>query len=205
MKKGDNVRFRADGRYEARYIKSRDESGKIKYGCCYGKTYEEAVEKRELQIKKMIKPKEMNIIILGAGSHGLEVYELVDSLRIFNKICFLDDIVESENVIGKWEDAKSCVEEFPIAIVAVGSEQIRKEWTEKLVKMGYIIPTLIHPTAFVAGNARVGVGAVICARATITSGACIGRGCIVSGGTTVPLGMKLPDWSYFDYSSIKHL
>ena len=30
MKKGDNIRLRADGRYEARYIKSRDENGKRK-------------------------------------------------------------------------------------------------------------------------------------------------------------------------------
>lgn len=45
MSKGENIFKRKDGRWEARYIKERDASGKIKYGFCYGKTYKEAKEK----------------------------------------------------------------------------------------------------------------------------------------------------------------
>lgn len=45
MAKGENIFKRKDGRWEARYIKARDENGKIKYGFCYGKTYAEAKEK----------------------------------------------------------------------------------------------------------------------------------------------------------------
>lgn len=45
MSKGENIFKRRDGRWEARYIKGRDLSGKIKYGFCYGKTYKEAKEK----------------------------------------------------------------------------------------------------------------------------------------------------------------
>lgn len=45
MSKGENIFKRRDGRWEARYIKCRDATGKIKYGFCYGKTYREAKEK----------------------------------------------------------------------------------------------------------------------------------------------------------------
>lgn len=45
MKKGENIFKRKDGRWEARYIKGYELSGKIKYGFCYGKTYKEAKEK----------------------------------------------------------------------------------------------------------------------------------------------------------------
>lgn len=45
MSKGENIFKRRDGRWEARYIKCRDATGKIKYGFCYGKTYHEAKEK----------------------------------------------------------------------------------------------------------------------------------------------------------------
>ena len=41
MAKGENIFRRRDGRWEARYIKGRELSGKIKYGYCYGKTYRE--------------------------------------------------------------------------------------------------------------------------------------------------------------------
>ena len=44
-KKGENIFKRRDGRWEARYIKGRELSGKIKYGFCYGRTYREAKEK----------------------------------------------------------------------------------------------------------------------------------------------------------------
>lgn len=45
MAKGENIFKRKDGRWEARYIKGYESSGKIKYGFCYGKTYKEAKEK----------------------------------------------------------------------------------------------------------------------------------------------------------------
>lgn len=47
MAKGENIFRRRDGRWEARYSKARELSGKIKYGYCYGKTYREAKEKAE--------------------------------------------------------------------------------------------------------------------------------------------------------------
>ena len=45
MRKGENIFKRKDGRWEARYIKGYELSGKAKYGFCYGKTYKEAKEK----------------------------------------------------------------------------------------------------------------------------------------------------------------
>lgn len=44
-KKGENIFKRKDGRWEARYVKGYELSGKIRYGFCYGKTYKEAKEK----------------------------------------------------------------------------------------------------------------------------------------------------------------
>ena len=45
MAKGENIFKRKDGRWEARYIRGHEETGKIRYGFCYGKTYREAKEK----------------------------------------------------------------------------------------------------------------------------------------------------------------
>ena len=44
MSKGENILKRKDGRWEARYIKGYELSGKIRYGFCYGRTYKEAKE-----------------------------------------------------------------------------------------------------------------------------------------------------------------
>lgn len=44
-RKGENIYKRKDGRWEGRYVKSRDQSGKIKYGYVYAKTYREVKNK----------------------------------------------------------------------------------------------------------------------------------------------------------------
>ena len=45
-RKGENIFYRKDGRWEARYVKERDYSGKNIYGYVYGKTYQEVKNKR---------------------------------------------------------------------------------------------------------------------------------------------------------------
>ena len=37
-RKGENIRKRKDGRWEARYEKCRDQNGRIQYGYLYGRT-----------------------------------------------------------------------------------------------------------------------------------------------------------------------
>ncbi|MBP2100404.1 site-specific integrase [Enterococcus rivorum] len=44
-RRGENIYKRKDGRWEGRYIKSRQHDGKIKYGYVYSKNYKEAKEK----------------------------------------------------------------------------------------------------------------------------------------------------------------
>lgn len=47
MRTGENIYKRKDGRWEARYHKGRNLSGRLIYGFCYGKTYSEAKMKME--------------------------------------------------------------------------------------------------------------------------------------------------------------
>ena len=44
-RKGENIYKRKDGRWEGRYIKSRNNHNKSKYGYVYGKTYKEVKSK----------------------------------------------------------------------------------------------------------------------------------------------------------------
>lgn len=202
MKKGNNVRIRSDGRYEARYFKSRDENGKIKYGYCYGQTYEEAVEKREYQLKKYVNRKYMNLLIFGKGDHGIDAYDIAKATRVFEKIDFVDDNHTVDGIVGCWNDYNRLIDEYPLAIVSVGDEVTRKIWTEKLLLKGYLIPTLVHPTAFVPEGVHVGVGSIICARTTIATGAKIGKYCIITSGSTVPRKTIIPDWGYYDFDKL---
>ncbi|WP_367377400.1 tyrosine-type recombinase/integrase [Enterococcus gilvus] len=45
MRKGENIYYRKDGRWEGRYIKGKKADGKTKYGSVYGKTFQEVRRK----------------------------------------------------------------------------------------------------------------------------------------------------------------
>jgi len=201
MRMGENIRLRKDGRYEARYVKGRDENGKIIYGYCYGHSYEEAETKRDALMGREYVMRDLNLLILGAGSHGEEVMELAQSLRVFQKIRFLDDFLP-EKAIGPCRDFERYREEYPAAIAAVGDTVLRKKWTRELSTAGFVIPTLIHPTASVSPSTKIGTGTVICAGATVGTGAVIGKGCIISSAATIARNVVLEDWSYVECGEI---
>lgn len=200
MRTGDNIRLRSDGRYEARYIKGRTKEGKIQYGYCYGRSYEEAAEKRNWQLKKQVNsgPRQMNLLILGAGSHGREVYEVAEGLRIFNKIAFLDDEKTGSDIIGKCELFEQFLDSYPIAIPGVGNNELRKKWTEMLSKTGFVIPTIIDSSAVISKNAKIGYGTVVCARAAINREATVGNGCIISSGAILARNAHMQNWSFIN-------
>lgn len=206
MRTEANVRQRKDGTFEARYKTGRYENGRTAYASCYGKTFEEAVEKRdkalEQQLIKNNHPIGLNLLILGAGSHGQEVREIAESLHIFQKINFLDDDTNRTAAIGSWEDLYDLRNQYNVAIVAVGNEYTRKLWFAKLSEAGYIIPTLVHPSAIVSHNATIGAGTVICARAAISSGAQVGAGCIISAGVALGRDERIEDWTHISTAGI---
>lgn len=51
-KRGENIRKRKDGRWEARYEKGRRQDGRIQYGYLYAKTYEEVKKKKNLVLQQ---------------------------------------------------------------------------------------------------------------------------------------------------------
>lgn len=201
MKKRNNIRLRKDGRYEARYEKGRTSDNKIIYGYCYGQTYQEAEEKRNQMIAQIKPLKELNLLILGAGSHGQEVYEIAKLHRIFGKIDFLDDD-ESKNPLGPCKDFEKYLSEYKVAIAAVGDKSLRIKWMYQLVEAGFVIPTLVHPAAIISDSAQINCGTVICAMATIGTNAKIGKGCIISSGATIKRNVILEDWQYVDYGEV---
>ncbi|MFZ3100865.1 MAG: acetyltransferase [Desulfitobacteriaceae bacterium] len=132
------------------------------------------------------------LLILGAGGHGKVVAECALSLGIYTDIAFLDDekvtgelILRSCPVIGTFSDADNFAHEFSQAFVALGNNRSRVELIKYLKKIGYRIPSLIHPAAYVSKFAHIESGTVIMAGAVVNADAHIGVGGIINTGTSV--------------------
>lgn len=202
MRTGSQVRLRADGRYEARYVKGRDPSGRAVYASCYGRTYEEAAAKRAEALRRNVRVRELRLLILGAGSHGQEVRELAQRLNVFREIGFLDDDAAKAGTLGPCSGLERWVEAWPAAIPAVGDRALRMRWLGELAEAGFVLPVLVHPDATVSSSAALGYGTVVCARAAVGSGAEIGPGCIISSAATIDRYVVLPPGTHVDCGQV---
>lgn len=162
---------RSNGKWEARYKKGVSETGKTLYATVYGDTEEEAVNKR---IEKLgfdpdspKIPTRLNLLILGAGTHGHDVKNIAQASRVFNKISFLDDKLQGDDIIGKCKDALSFRGEYPCAFIAIGDNEIRKKYAKQLKEYNFLIPNIISPMASVAPGAVLGEGVVIMPQSTV--------------------------------------
>lgn len=141
--------------------------------------------------------RQLNLLILGAGSHGHNVRETAERLRIFQRISFLDDIAVGEDIIGKCSDCASFLGEYSCAFVAIGNNERRKYYADILRKCGFMLPTLIHPDTTVSKNAVIGEGTIIMAQATINA-AVVGDCCIVASNALINYGAIVHDFSRFE-------
>ena len=145
-----------------------------------------------------VSQKEKSLLILCAGQFGEITKEIAEAIG-YKKIGFLDDYVPG--VLGKLTDYKKFVSEFSDAVVAADSITLRMDYIEKLRIVGYHVPTLVHPTAFVAPSVTLGEGTIVQARAAVSTGCTIGKGCIISMSANINHHTKIGDFCHIACNS----
>lgn len=205
MKKEEGIYQHSESRWEARFKIGVDENGKTKYKSVYAKTKEEVIKKRTAIIGEMPDPTkmptEMNLLILGAGSHGRDVYEIANSLHIFNKISFLDDNAVGDNIIGKCRDVLNFRGEYPCAFVAIGDNAIRKKYALMLKEYHFLLPSIVSPMANISARAEIGQGVAILPLARIGDSK-IGNFDIVASNGLVNTDAVVGDYCQIDSGAI---
>lgn len=129
------------------------------------------------------------IAIVGASGHGKVVADLAELCGF--GVFFYDDVYPSKEFVEHWPilgslDDLLCINNiYDAAIVAIGDNQVRMELSEQLIKAGFNLPILIHPSSTVSQYASINSGTVVLANSVINAFAKIGRNCIVNTGSIV--------------------
>ena len=136
-----------------------------------------------------------SLLILGAGGHGKVVAETALALDRYSKIAFLDDKFNPKNeyefqgikIIGNLDLSQEIFDKniYQEAIVAIGDSITRINWLKKLKVIGYKIPNIIHPSAWVSPSCSIKEGTIVFAQAAIQSNAIIGKGSIINTSSSV--------------------
>lgn len=132
--------------------------------------------------------KEM-IILIGGGGHCKSVIDVIESGKRFSIVGIIDkkervgEKVFTYDIIGSDEDLEKLFEKCPNAVVTIGqihSNEARVQLYDKLCEIGYQLPVIISPHAYVSKHAEVGNGTVIMHHALVNADAVVGRNCIVN-------------------------
>ena len=143
-----------------------------------------------------------NLLILGAGGFGRMIYENVQSTRQFDKIALLDDAAKGPDVIGKLVDYTALQKEYPCAVAAFGNNKLRVQWVDRLLQAGFVVPTIIHPSAVVSPSAVIGAGSFVMQRAVVNTHTVLGKGCLVNCGAIIDHDTVVGDGAHISLGSV---
>ena len=133
----------------------------------------------------------MRLVILGAGGYGQTVADVASQLKRYDEILFLDD--NAVNAVGKCQDYQKYIDAETEMYPAFGNNESRLNWICRLLAAGVVVPTLIHPTAYVSPKVTVECGNVILPNATVNTSCHLGRGCIINCGAIIDHGCVFED------------
>jgi sugar O-acyltransferase (sialic acid O-acetyltransferase NeuD family) len=156
-----------------------------------------------------------SILVYGSTEFGAVVKELaVDCGYAFAG--YIDDWNQGPDVLGSLASVQVShgPDEYDVAM-AIGYKhlQARRQLADQLRSIGYSLPTLIHPAAYVAKSAHVEPGSLVMARASIDvraqigpltvvwPGAIVSHDCVVVGNSFLSPGATLCGFSRIGESS----
>lgn len=130
------------------------------------------------------------IIIMGAGGHGQVVADALMLMDGVEPVAFLDEnpVVIGTEVMGipvpGGNSALSNIEHDGV-VIALGNNSLRKRIFNELTAAGEILFTVIHPSAIIASNVKIGAGCMILAGAVINTRAEIKDNTIINTNSTI--------------------
>lgn len=141
-----------------------------------------------------------NLLILGAGSHGLVVKETAEAMGIFDRIDFLDD--SSPLAIDRCDEIDKYKSMYQFAFPAVGDNKLREIFYVMIQDYGFKIPSLIHPSSYVSPSATIQKGVVVLPKAVVNTKTIIEKGSIVGPGAIIDHDSFIGEFAHVDAGSV---
>lgn len=127
------------------------------------------------------------IVLIGAGGHAKSLIDVIELENKFEIFGLVDNAKSGEvlgyKILGGDDVLKQIKSECKNAVVAVGqikSAKIRISLFNKLKELGFALPVIISPLAYVSKHASIGAGTAVMHHALINAGAKIGANCIIN-------------------------
>jgi len=151
------------------------------------------------------------IVLVGGGGHChsvIDVIELEDKYEIIgivDKKELIGQKVLGYEVIACDDDLETLFQECSNAVVTVGqvkSNSIRVKLFEKLKSIGFTLPVIKSPLAYVSKHSKIGEGAVIMHHSLINANVTVGKYCIINTKALLEHDVKVEDNCHISTASV---
>ena len=129
------------------------------------------------------------LILIGAGGHAhacIDVIELDGGYQIAGLIGMQDEMNGHHlgyTVIGTDTYLPELAKTIPFALITLGQIKTSAHRTllyQQVVSLGFQLPTIIAPSAYVSRHATLGAGTIVMHGAIVNAGASVGKNCIIN-------------------------
>ncbi len=129
------------------------------------------------------------ILLIGGGGHCKSVIDVIELEGKYKIAGIVDkkELIGTEvlgyKIIACDNDLEQLLETFKYAVVTVGQiklNSLKVRLFNKVKELGYILPTIISPLAYISKHSQIGEGTVIMHHALVNANVRIGKNCIVN-------------------------
>lgn len=153
--------------------------------------------------------KKKQIILIGAGGHGVSVADVIEKEKKFKIYCFIDmkknKSLKKYKTLSSDKNLNKLKKKVNYAFIAIGQIKelfLREKLFKKLLKLKFKIPKIVSPLAYVSNNALIGAGTIVMHGAIINSKAKIGKNCIINTGAIIEHDVVIGDNCHISTGSI---
>lgn len=153
--------------------------------------------------------KKKQIILIGAGGHGVSVADVIEKDKKFKIYGFIDmkknKSLKKYKTLGSDKNLNKLKKKVNYAFIAIGQIKelfLREKIFKKLLKLKFKIPKIVSPLAYVSNNASIGAGTIVMHGAIINSKAKIGNNCIINTGAIIEHDVVIGDNCHISTGSI---
>ena len=158
-----------------------------------------------------MKKEKPNIILVGGGGHCVSVIDVIEQEEKYHIKGIIDTKehigkeVLGYKIIGTDDDLEDLYLSCPNAIISVGQIKdsvLRKRLFQRLKAIGYHLPVVISPLAYVSKHSAIEEGTIIMHRALVNAGAKIGKNCIINTKANIEHGVQIEDFCHISTATV---
>lgn len=150
-----------------------------------------------------------NIILIGAGGHAQSCIDVIEQTNQYKIAGLIGTPVEigrqvlGYDVLGDETHLHKYLNyEALLAIGGVRNLIKRIDLYKRLVGLGFNLPSIISPKAYVSKSASIGSGTIIMNGVIINAGAKIGSNCIINTGAIIDHNVEVHDHCHISTGAI---